>query len=575
MEPNKTMKQRLLRAPPPMCDESLLGYVIRLTEANNYDNASWITSLARLNINFPAGGKALNRDDTNLIPLEALAGLSHGTLESMKLQLAEWGGAVYLQGTTLSADGLKLSRPKVCHACLQESNYCRGVWDLLPYTACPQHGLVLLDTCPGCHRRISWGRSRVSRCRCGFDLRNAVGVKANPSDLKAVRRISELLQGAKLQTNDEEVDKQLNRLSLGALCEALTFFAAHYHRAKSRRRRLAKSENSACHEAYVFAFSVLEEWPHRFQQFIRRAGFIASEPVKIPKIFDFHRQCEEGTLDFISIAIEEFIETELAPYANHLCGTQKLQKRCIPAAEIMKYSVGGEKHLEWLIQSGRVGFYRKAYDSNEEVLIDLHSVFRNKERLNLFLTDRDVAERLGICVNEVSELVWHGCLMPVSGPSVDDLEDWRFYCYEPERLLQEVGSKSLFGSGDALRGCISGREVLSLLREYKVSVGQFVRSILDGKPSPRSWRRGNGLHMFAFDRKEIGEYIFAKTGVKTCTKEKSAATVRQLAHILEKMKEQNDGIYGRGGSRRNEDGDWSLKSYCDLAHIAKWVFSKQ
>ncbi len=52
IETNITMKQRLLRTPPPECDESLLGYVIRLTEANHYDNASWVTSLAGLNVSF-------------------------------------------------------------------------------------------------------------------------------------------------------------------------------------------------------------------------------------------------------------------------------------------------------------------------------------------------------------------------------------------------------------------------------------------------------------------------------------------------------------------------------------------
>jgi hypothetical protein len=400
-------------------------------------------------------------------------------------------------------------------------------------------------------------------------------VKASPAEVKAAQWISELCQDATPQTNDEGVDKQLNRLSLGELCESLTFFAAHYHRAKDRRRMLAESENSSCHEAYLFAFSVLEEWPHRFQQFIRRAGFIASEPTKIQNILDFHHQFEDGTLDFITIAIEGFIESALLPHADRLRGTRAPQKRFIPAAEVIKYSVGGARHLEWLLQSSRTCFYWKAQGGNDEMLIDLLSVFRYKERLTLFLTDRDVAESLGVYVNEVSELVRHGCLTPVSDPSVDGLADWHFYCDEPERLLQELDSKILIGRGDAFRECLSGREVLSLLREYRISVGQFVRNVLDGKPSARSLRRANGLHMFAFDRKEIGEYIFAKTGVKICTKGKSAATIRQLVHILEKIKEQNDGIYGRGGAQRNEDGDWSWASYCDLARIAKRVFSKE
>jgi hypothetical protein len=334
---------------------------------------------------------------------------------------------------------------------------------------------------------------------------------------------------------------------------------------------LAESGNSACHEAFSFAFSALEEWPHSFQEFMKQIGFIADEPARVQDILEFYRQYKEGAPDFITIAIEGFIKHALPPHADRICGTQTLQKRFIPAAEITKYSDASVEHLEWLLRSGQVSFYRKARDSGDEVLIDLYSLFRYKERVALFVTDRDVAESLGVCANEVSELVWHGCLTPVSGPSVDGLEDWRFYCDEPERVLQKVGSKILIGSSDALRECISGREVLSLLREYKISVGQFVRNVFDGKPRPRSMRKADGLHMFAFDRKEIGEYIFAKTGVKICTKGKAAATVRRLARILENMKELNDDVFRRGESRLNQDGDLSWASCFDLARIAKCV----
>lgn len=568
------MQHRLLRSPLPERDESLLGYVMRLTEANHYDNVSWVTSLAHLNVNFSKGvWKIHDRDDTDLTPLETLAGLRHGTLEAMKYQVVGQERTARFQGLPISADMLKLRRPKVCHACLRESNYCRGVWDLLPYTACPQHGVVLLDICPGCHRRVSWGRSKVNCCRCGFDWRNSTGVKASPAEVKASRRISELCQVLTEHTAEGEDDEQLYRLGLGELCEALTLFAARYHRAIKSAHMLAESGNSACHKAFSFAFSALEEWPHSFQEFMKQVGFIVSEPARVQDILEFHRQNKEGASNFITIAIEGFIKNALPPHADRICGTQTLQKRFIPAAEITKYSDASVEHLEWLLRSGQVSFYRKARDSGDEVLIDLYSLFHYKERVALFITDRDVAESLGVYANEVSELVWHGCLTPVSGPSVDGLAAWRFYCDEPERVLQKVGSKMLIGSGDALREGISGREVLSLLREYKISVGQFVRNVIDGKPSPRSMRRADGLHMFAFDRKEIGEYIFAKTGVRICTKGKGAATVSQLARILETMKEQNDDVYRRGGSRRNEDGDWSRASYYDLARIAKWVFS--
>jgi len=570
------MQQRLLRTPPLEYDESLLGYVIRLTEANHYDNGSWVTNHARLNVNFSMGGwMRLNRDDTDLTSLETLTGLHHGTLESLKYQVARWKRTVRFQGISLSAAVMKLNCPKVCSACLRESNYCRRVWDLLSYTACPQHQVVLLDTCPGCRGRVSWARSRVSRCRCGFDLRNAPEVKVSQSKLKAARWISELCRSATERTTEEQNDEPLYQLGLGELCEALSLFAGHYLRVKHRVRMTAETANSACHEAVVHAFSALEEWPCRFEGFMKKCGIDRfGRPPEVRSLLALHRECREGALDFLTVAIEEFIENALSRYADQVCETPTFHKRFIPATVLAKYSVAGPRHLEWLLRSGRVRVYRKVRDGRDEVLIDLDSVDRYKEKLALCFTGAYAADSLGISVDDVTELVWHGCLTPVSGPSVDGLSEWRFCRDEPGWLLGAVTTKVPAKTEGDQREWLYGGEVLSLLKKYKISVGRFVRDVVDGKPAPQCKSRGRGLAMFAFSKKEIAEYVLAKTGEKISVNENSTPTFRQLARTLEKMKERNDSVYQRGISRRDETDDSIWANVSDLARIALLVFSR-
>jgi hypothetical protein len=577
IETNITMKQKLLRAPPPECDESLLGYVIRLTEANHYDNASWVTSLAGLNVSFSLGGwKVLNRDDTDLTSLETLAGLSPGTLEAMKYQVLRYVPAVRFQGTLLLSSVVRLKHPKVCPACLRESNHCRRMWDLLPYTACPVHEAVLLDTCPGCYGRVSWVRSKVGSCRCGFDWRDAPGIKASPSGLRVARRIDELCRGATDCMTEDKGEAQLCQLSLDELCRALSIFAEHYQRMKKREWLLDKLENLACHEAFGYAFSILEDWPGRFEEFMEEYWRSISE--KLPKFRPFialHEQFRDGTLDFITIAIEEFVDNLLSQNEGWLYGLPTLHKRFIPVENIGRYVHAGPVHLRQLLQSGQVRTHRREHNNGRNgLLADLNSVIRYGAKLASCNTGGMVAGHLGIGDDDVLELVQYGSLVPVSGPSVDGFYDWRFSHEEPKKLLEAVGAKILDKTAGNQREQMFWREVCSLLREHNISVGRFVSDVLDGKLAPLSKCRSRGLTMFTFDKREITDYVFAITRVKNSASEYSVLVFRQLARALGRMKERNDRVHLRGVSNEKEPCDWSYVTVSALARVARQILKK-
>jgi hypothetical protein len=185
-----------------------------------------------------------------------------------------------------------------------------------------------------------------------------------------------------------------------------------------------------------------------------------------------------------------------------------------------------------------------------------------------------VAAHLGISIDDVLELVQYGCLVAVSGPSVDGFYDWRFSREEPEKLLGAVGAKILDKTGGNQRERLVWREVLSLLRKHDIGVGRFIRDILDGKLAPLSKCRSRGLHMFTFDKQEIAEYVFALTRVKGGANEYSLLTFRQLARALGRMKERNDNVHLRGVSNEKGPCDCNCVTVSDLARVATWLFSK-
>src|SRR2546423_690370 len=153
---------QLLKTPVPRPDESLMGYILRLTEENGYNTPSWIFELAGLRVSVAHGGKAaLYRADFDSDTLRSLTGLSLSEIEKLRYRIIDFGNTIQIFNKPVSANFIRFCFPKICPACLKEDNYYRSVWDLLPYTACPTHRVILIDKCPNCDQRISWVRKKV------------------------------------------------------------------------------------------------------------------------------------------------------------------------------------------------------------------------------------------------------------------------------------------------------------------------------------------------------------------------------------------------------------------------------
>jgi TniQ protein len=168
--------KQLLRTPRPQPDESLMGYILRLSATNYCETPKWILDLAGLEIySLKKGWRKLCDDSVDFTLFEQIAKLSEEEVNEMKHEFirnsdyerchAQWHVPI---------SSLRFDWPMICPYCLRENPYCRKFWDLRVITVCPQHRLLLLDICPSCQEPITWNRKSVSRCSCGCDWRETI-----------------------------------------------------------------------------------------------------------------------------------------------------------------------------------------------------------------------------------------------------------------------------------------------------------------------------------------------------------------------------------------------------------------
>ena len=145
---------RLLKTPETLPGESLMGYILRLTEANYYESPQWILDLAGLKFSgLNPGWRILCRERTDLAIFSRITGLNADEIAQLKHQIlteGEFHREVCQAHQGLPLDDIDFKDPQVCVECLRESGHCRKLWDLKIMTVCPRHRVKLLDQCSAC-----------------------------------------------------------------------------------------------------------------------------------------------------------------------------------------------------------------------------------------------------------------------------------------------------------------------------------------------------------------------------------------------------------------------------------------
>lgn len=172
----------------PLPEETLLGLVVRLAEANWLPSVSWLlTDAAQTPAKLQTAAAPLGR-------LAVLSGLPRDDLEELAYPSA--GPGLRRIGEADVPDrSLSFERRRVCPDCLRLSGHHRRLWDLSFVTACPDHGTRLRTACD-CGRFLGWDWPSVASCRCGADLRRLTAPPAAAEEIDFCAFVQAVIQGA-------------------------------------------------------------------------------------------------------------------------------------------------------------------------------------------------------------------------------------------------------------------------------------------------------------------------------------------------------------------------------------------
>lgn len=266
---------RLLVTAESFPDESLRGYLLRLCELNGYRRLRWLTKFAGYRgYNTPPDNRAFRI-------LSRLSGIPEGRLHAFAYNEVQKSGAGthlirYSRfGTTLIKSCLlEHTHARICPHCLAEASYMRAIWDIKFVTACARHGAAFLERCPRCSQRLTWKRSSVSFCTCGFDLRQAQTVPIMGPELE----LNKLMHSASGQFDPVSQSEyglpvaDLALLNLSEILDLLTFIgrvnASGSEKKKFLPSKLPLQDAVALTRHSTVCFS---DWPTHFHVLLRNS----------------------------------------------------------------------------------------------------------------------------------------------------------------------------------------------------------------------------------------------------------------------------------------------------------------
>ncbi|WNR43052.1 TniQ family protein [Paenibacillus roseipurpureus] len=143
-------------------DESISGYLFRLSQSNHYHNINYLSKYLCLSF-YQAQNNQFHRE--SLSKLNDLNGglVNFGLNNGFELEERI--------GSDLYTKILMRNKVKYCPLCIQDKYYHRTIWMLVPCHLCIEHKVKLVDQCPNCDCFISMAAFINQKCaKCFFEF---------------------------------------------------------------------------------------------------------------------------------------------------------------------------------------------------------------------------------------------------------------------------------------------------------------------------------------------------------------------------------------------------------------------
>lgn len=422
------MIRMILVRPHPLTNESSRGYVLRVSELNGLETPRWLLSLLAENGMSSKGYEAL-RSILNM-PECGLVGLRGPIANLAQLNAPDLGN--------LPIRYWNIRQPRFCPCCLAESPHWLANWDLVFTVACEKHGLRLYDRCRRCQRPLSWDRSHITACTCGFDLRQSTTEKAPEDAIQLAREIALRFQPKVLP--EEDGIEILRVLDLESLLRLVWFLGAYSRNVHRKPQKIVGLETAGIAEAMVEeAMVVLGDWPagfHRLLDKVAARQTTTDSRNKLGARFGWFysalfKSFPSPEFEFLRRGFEEYLRDhwtgQLARRNRRLSEDLRSAHEWVSIAEAARQLKMRVAKVRQFLEEGLLEGQLHVTNSGRHMgTIRRDSlnalVSRKQDRVTL----KGARGLLGISRKRAYSLLAQGVLKPVSGPSVDGQTLWHF-----------------------------------------------------------------------------------------------------------------------------------------------------
>lgn len=437
----------LLVQAPPEPEESLLGYLIRLTELNGYPNVQWlaedqgldVSTRSLLNLGDHSPGFALQFGQ----PPEILQRMAHcWSGQGRKYYLR------FLSRHEVPRSSTCIATPQVCLPCLQETRYVKAVWDLRAYALCPHHGTLLIDRCNVCGERFRLSRGRLLPCICSEHTVSETATD-DPALFRLLRLFEDVAYGRPAKDNELHFPDFLFDMSLqGLLAITLMLGTGRLDPRRKHINRWLDLDRQEILEVLQLAATALTDWPNGFHTYLDNLFDGITEPLsrythhsyevlykttstphyaELAITFGAYISDRDGKTTVLGMRGNPRIFSKLG--RNPTVSTDAARQRLkVSLREVKRLITNGTLRSEPCpVYKGARRIYRDSLDEYSDLRSEL-------------ITRQQAASRLGCTQKMLDHLVEADLIKATHGPSLDDSPRWLFARGDVNSLLYQLDS---------------------------------------------------------------------------------------------------------------------------------------
>jgi hypothetical protein len=469
----------------PYPDESIRGYMIRLSQANRttprklYKLSSLIAGVDPRSLLMITG----KVDISKLCELTNVD--EHCLLRSTFFyQMGMYGGEDEKILRHISSFGMcSTGFCQVCPVCLNEQPYHRKHWEIRVITTCHTHQCKLVSNCPKCKLYISPIRRFVTHCNCGFDLRRC-NIEKVP---KSETFLAEWIYGKLLNTQSSYSfsSNEVQELSLRHFLYLHILFCYYYFQVTSSQVKVTYSKVFKpihLHETTTRTFQMFADWPRSFHSFIDNYR-------TVPKSYKGNEIFKEFGM-FHYYLIRHF-------------GS-------------MEYSFVTKSFLDYCeVKSAEVPFLKKLKKRIEMKLSQTEKSLNVNPVDDNYVDMRTAVNILGISEYIIEDLIELGQIYMVQGK-----KGVRYCALESIRKIQKVYLDDVPLHTD-IKETVNFQHIQTVLNR-KIRISEFIVALLDGKIKPCGTIK---------EEKGLNRLLFRISDVLELPKEKGL-TIQEAAELM-------------------------------------------